>query len=184
MRGRFLGRPLRQCAEILPGADLHRVAPGVSRSAFSRGNVLRTGQIPVPCQSFQLGAKVVGRTRTSQLDQLIVRRKGISFDQDSRRFRPTIQINGSQHGFESVGQKALFGAPSRRILASSQLEIPAQVQLLSRGNKVCRAYQVVLQKRELALGIAGEAMKKPFAYQATEYRIAQEFEPLVVGAGG
>src|SRR6202000_1449109 len=62
-----------------------------------------------------------------------------------------------------------------------QLEITAEVELLGDIEQMRGTDKMVFEQGKLAFGETPEAMEEPLADQQPEDRVAEEFQPLIVG---
>ena len=68
--------------------------------------------------------------------------------------------------------------------ASSQMQVPAELQPVRRGQKVRRADEMIFQKGKLAFGEVGKTREKPLADKPAQNGIAQKFQAFIIGAVG
>jgi len=154
----------------------------MARAILSHKLIFRPRQRTVACQPIEFGTKIARRPGTGQSREILLVRNRLMDDYRARRIHPAIQIDSRQHSLKCVDEEALLGTSTGGFLTAAKVKMTAQIQTMSGGKQMRGADQMVFQQRELALIEIGEACEQPFAHQPAKYRIAKEFEPLVIRA--
>src|SRR5580692_5236003 len=92
----------------------------------------------------------------------------------------TVQVNGAENRLEGIHQQGLFRAAAGLLLASAQLQVVAQMDVLRIFDEIGGAHKKTFQLRKLSLRQIRMRPKEKIADKKPQYRVSEEFELLVV----
>src|SRR5688572_6587808 len=105
------------------------------------------------------------------------------FDDGARGLKAGIQIYGSENRFQRVHQKRLFSPAAGFFLSFSEMEVPAEVELLRVPHKVRRADKKSLQPGKFTFGKRRTLAAERVADHEAKYRVSKKLQLLVVFSG-
>src|SRR3984893_2930438 len=94
-----------------------------------------------------------------------------------------IQINGSEHGFESVRQQSLLFASAGFFFTAAEAEVSTQLQASRSRFKRSRIYEACTAFRELPFSPIRKSLQEVFTGEQFEYSIAEKFKAFVIYRG-
>ena len=104
----------------------------------------------------------------------------VSQHQAARGVQSAIEVNSRQDSLQCVHQQSSLVAAAAFLLASPQVQVVPQLQLLGHSDQMLFAYQVGPELGEFSLAKAGEPVEEFFCGYKSQDGIPQEFQLLVV----
>ena len=92
---------------------------------------------------------------------------------------PRVQVDGTDHGFEGVGQDAFPVATTALLLAAGQAHVVAHPDFAGNLGQDARGHHQAFDLRKLPLVLVGSAAVEMVGHHQIQHRVSEEFQALV-----